>query len=87
MKRILHEEELSKLEKSKQNLENGSGRMSERHYEAETRRRQDELEQLEKANKRVFDCSVCGSHGDEYVGESNTSSSLLTISRTIHHIV
>lgn len=68
MKQILHDEELHKLEQSKLNVENGSNRMSERNYEAQMRRHQYELEQLKEKEKRIFDCSVCGSYGDNYVG-------------------
>ena len=88
MKRILHEEELSKLEKSKQSIEDGSNRMSERHYEAEMRRRQDELEQIRKEGKLIFDCSVCGTHGDKMVGhQSRLVFFLLTMFRTMVYIV
>ena len=70
MKQILHEEELHKLEQSKLNVENGGNRMSERNYEAEMRKRQDELEQLKEKEKRILDCLICGSYGDNYVGHS-----------------
>ena len=72
MKQILHEEELHKLEQSKLNVENGSSRMSERNYEAERRRRQDELEQLKVKEQQIFDCSICGSYADNYVGHSSS---------------
>ena len=67
MKRVLQEEELSKLEQSRQHLDNGSNRTSERNYEIEMRKRQEQLEQMRKEENWIFDCSVCGSHGSNYV--------------------
>ena len=83
MKRILQEEELSQLEKNKH-----SNRMSERNYEAEMRRRQDELEQTKQEDKWIFDCSVCGLHGNNYVGYLCCCIIfLLTMSRTMVYTV
>ncbi|KAF1825812.1 uncharacterized protein K489DRAFT_301057, partial [Dissoconium aciculare CBS 342.82] len=73
-KRILHEEELLKLEAESQRAEsqdpnsNGSDtkRMSERHLKTQKEQHQKELERLAAEDDGVwyFDCSVCGLHGD-----------------------
>ncbi|KAH0173718.1 hypothetical protein KCU67_g1139, partial [Aureobasidium melanogenum] len=70
VKRILHEEELRKLEENQKSLENGDeteGRLSERHLKAEMERRQKELDALaEEEDEWIFDCAVCGKHGQNY---------------------
>ena len=67
MRRVLHEEELSKLEQESKNVEKATHRMSERALNADMRKRQTELEQPKEDDKWIFDCSVCGSHGSNYV--------------------
>lgn len=65
MKRILHEEELKKLEENSKNVEQNEARMSERYIKSEMERRQRELEKLaEEEDQWIFDCSVCGMHGE-----------------------
>lgn len=70
VKRILHEEELRKLEENQKSLENGheiEGRLSERHLKAEMERRQKELDALaEEEDEWIFDCAVCGQHGQNF---------------------
>lgn len=70
VKRILHEEELRKLEENQKSLENGDeieGRLSERHLKAEMDRRQRELDALaEEEDEWIFDCAVCGQHGQNF---------------------
>ncbi|KEQ73741.1 hypothetical protein M436DRAFT_15482, partial [Aureobasidium namibiae CBS 147.97] len=70
VKRILHEEELRKLEENQKSLENGGeieGRLSERHLKAEMDRRQKELDALaEEEDEWIFDCAVCGQHGQNF---------------------
>lgn len=64
VKRILHEEELKKLEEDSKRLDQNEARLSERHLKAEMQRRQQELEKLAEEEDWVFDCSVCGLHGE-----------------------
>lgn len=67
VKRILHEEELKKLQEDSQKVDNNEARLSERHIKAEMQRRQKELKELEKLAEEedwVFDCAVCGLHGE-----------------------
>lgn len=65
VKRILHEEELKRLEENSKNAEQGEGRMSERNLKLEMERRQKELDKLaEEEDEWIFDCSVCGMHGE-----------------------
>ncbi|KAF2808427.1 uncharacterized protein BDZ99DRAFT_419530 [Mytilinidion resinicola] len=63
VKRILHEEELKKLEENSHRLETNEARLSERHLRNEMERAKKELEKLEE-DDWVFDCSVCGLHGE-----------------------
>lgn len=65
VKRILHEEELKKLEENSKNMENTDARMSERNLKLEMERRQRELDKLaEEEDEWIFDCAVCGMHGE-----------------------
>ncbi len=68
-KRILHEEELANLSEDSKKLETGEARMSERHLKAEMEKRKRELEKLTQEDEWVFDCSVCGVHGDNLVSK------------------
>ncbi|KAF1814256.1 hypothetical protein P152DRAFT_456485 [Eremomyces bilateralis CBS 781.70] len=65
VKRILHEQELRRLEEDSKRLEQEESRISERHLKAEMERRQKELESLQE-DEWIFDCSVCGKHGENY---------------------
>ena len=67
VKRILHEEELAKLEEDSKKIETGDSRISERHLKAQMERRQRELERLTQEDEWVFDCAVCGMHGENLV--------------------
>lgn len=67
VRRILHEEELAKLEELKAKGEDEESRHSSRHIKNEVERRQRELDVLkeqEEEDKWVFDCSGCGLHGE-----------------------
>ncbi|EKG17537.1 hypothetical protein MPH_05228 [Macrophomina phaseolina MS6] len=65
VKRILHEEELKRLEENSKKAETNEARMSERHLKAEMERRQKELEQMAQEEENwIFDCAVCGVHGE-----------------------
>ncbi|KAK7702931.1 hypothetical protein SLS57_011125 [Botryosphaeria dothidea] len=68
VKRILHEEELKRLEENSKRAESNEARMSERHLKAEMERRQRELEQMAQEEENwIFDCAVCGVHGENLV--------------------
>ena len=67
VKRILHEEELTKLEEDSKRIETGDSRISERQLKAQMEKRQRELEKLTQENEWVFDCAVCGMHGENLV--------------------
>ncbi|EOD48684.1 putative phd finger domain-containing protein [Neofusicoccum parvum UCRNP2] len=68
VKRILHEEELKRLEENSKKAETNEARMSERHLKAEMERRQKELEQMAQEEENwIFDCAVCGVHGENLV--------------------
>ena len=68
MRRILHEEELATLSADTKKLEQGEGRMSERHLKAEVEKRKRALEELAQEKDWIFDCSGCGVHGENLVG-------------------
>jgi hypothetical protein len=68
MKRILNEEELKRLEREREKALNNESRLSERHLKAELKRRQEELQQLTQTESWIFDCSKCGVHGENLVG-------------------
>lgn len=68
VKRALHEEELRKLQEAGERAETEEARQSERHRKAELLRRQQELEKLQQEEENwIFDCSVCGVHGENLV--------------------
>lgn len=65
VKRILHEEELKRLEENSKKIEGAEGRMSERSLKLEMEKRQKELDKLaEEQDEWIFDCSVCGVYGE-----------------------
>ena len=66
-KRILHEEELANLSEDSKKIETGGARMSERHLRAEMEKKKKELEKLAQEDQWVFDCSICGVHGENMV--------------------
>jgi hypothetical protein len=61
-RRILHEEELANLSEDSKKLENGQGRLSERHLKAEIERKKQALEELAEEEDWIFDC-ICGAYG------------------------
>ncbi|MCJ1436290.1 hypothetical protein MMC27_005668 [Xylographa pallens] len=63
-KRLLHEEELANMSEDNKKLEAGEARMSERHLKAEMEKKKKELEKLAQEDEWIFDCSVCGVHGE-----------------------
>jgi hypothetical protein len=64
VKRILHEEELKRLKEDSEKLGSAEARLSERHLKAEMKRREEELQKLSEEEDWIFDCSVCGLHGE-----------------------
>ena len=66
-KRLLHEEELANMSEDNKKLEAGEARMSERHLKAEIEKKKKELEKLAQEDEWIFDCSVCGVHGENIV--------------------
>ena len=66
-KRLLHEEELANLSEDSKKLEKGEARMSERHLKLEMEKKKRKLAELAQEDDWVFDCSVCGVHGDNLV--------------------
>ena len=67
VKRILHEEELKRLKEDSEKLGSAEARLSERHLKAEMKRREEELQKLSEEEDWIFDCSVCGLHGENLV--------------------
>lgn len=64
VKRILHEEQLAKLEASSDNGESNAARLSERNRKFELERAKSELLKLhEGQDDWDFDCAICGRHG------------------------
>lgn len=68
MRRILQEEELAGLSEDSKRLDQGEGRMSERHLKAEIEKRKKALEELARETDWIFDCGGCGIHGENLVG-------------------
>ena len=66
-KRILHEEELAKIEEEAKKVEAGEARGSERHLKAQMEKRKKDLEDLSAEEDWVFDCSGCGVYGKNVV--------------------
>ena len=67
-KRLLHEEELAKIEEEAKKVEAGEARGSERHLKAQMEKRKKDLEDLSAEEEWVFDCSGCGIYGKNVVG-------------------
>ncbi|WEW55750.1 hypothetical protein PRK78_001183 [Emydomyces testavorans] len=63
-KRRLHEQRLSEMEEQAKKLENGEARMSERQLKAMLEKGKQDLEALQAEEPWIFDCSVCGVHGE-----------------------
>ena len=66
-KRLLHEEELAKIEEEAKKVEAGETRGSERHLKAQMEKRKKDLEDLSAEEDWVFDCSGCGVYGKNVV--------------------
>jgi hypothetical protein len=66
-KRLLHEEELAKIEEEAKKVEAGEARGSERHLKAQMEKRKKDLEDLSAEEDWVFDCSGCGIYGKNVV--------------------
>ena len=81
-KRILHEEELASLSEDNKKLDAGEARLSERHLKAEMEKKKKELAALAEEDVWFFDCSKCGTHGENLVGFI----SYLVISRLSNHV-
>ena len=82
-KRILHEEELARMEEEAKKIEAGEIRDS-RHLKANIEKHRKDLEELENEDEWMFDCSGCGAHGKNFVSLSDTTTSaVLTMSRTM----
>lgn len=79
VKRILHEQELAKLEESRNRAQSDEARISERHLKAEMDRRQAELDKLAQEDDWWFDCSVCGTHGQNIVRLSRSLNDSVTL--------
>lgn len=85
-KRILHEEELARMEEEAKKIEAGEIRDS-RHLKANIEKHRKDLEELENEDEWMFDCSGCGAHGKNFVSFSDTTTSAaLTMSRTMARI-
>jgi len=69
VKRILHEEELARLESrgGSEQGESTDGRMTERNRKAALEKTQRELEDLKDDDSWDFDCAICGVHGKNLV--------------------
>lgn len=68
VKRILHEEELARIEELQRNgfEDDESARRSERQMQTEVERRQQELDRIREEQEQeqwTFDCAVCGLYG------------------------
>lgn len=79
VKRILHEEELKRLEKESNNIDSIEGRLSERHLKSEMKRRKEELEKLQQEEDWIFDCAVCGVYGENLVSSLHLESGFLSL--------
>lgn len=66
-KRILHEEELARIEEEAKKVEAGEARGSERHLKAQMEKRKKDLEELSAEEDWVFDCAGCGVYGKNVV--------------------
>lgn len=64
VKRILHEEELKRLEEQDQDSSSAEGRISERQRKTEMEKKKLELQKwTEGEGEWYFDCAICGVHG------------------------
>jgi hypothetical protein len=85
MKRILHEEELAKEQEMLKRLaeqpalelsDGAKARVSRRQLDADMERHKMELEKLQGEDDWMFDCSVCGVHGQNWVRASLAGSTI-----------
>lgn len=71
VKRILHEEELKRLEELETDGDSEQGRVSERQRKTEVAKRKQELEKwTEGEGEWYFDCALCGVHGKNLVSSA-----------------
>ncbi|KAI1980875.1 hypothetical protein LOZ53_006127 [Ophidiomyces ophidiicola] len=63
-KRRQHEQHLADMEEQAKKLETGEARISERQLKAMMEKGKQDLEALQAEEPWVFDCSVCGVHGE-----------------------
>ena len=86
-KRLLHEEELARMEEEAKKIEAGEMRDS-RHLKASIEKRKKDLEELNNEEEWMFDCSGCGLHGKNFVGLTAVQCrAILTFLRTMALIV
>lgn len=67
-RRRQHEEQIAAMNEQAKKLETGEGRLSERQLKAEMEKHKKDLESLKEEDQWIFDCSVCGIHGENVVG-------------------
>lgn len=85
-KRVLHEEELTKLSEENKKVEAGEAKRSERYLKTEMEKHNKDLAALAEDDEWIFDCSKCAKHGTNFVSLfplSPSSRSLLTKVRTM----
>ena len=87
VRRILHEEDLAKIEQS--GSESGDRRLSERQQKSELERKQKEVEQIKRELSQAddhwdFDCSICGVHGKDMVNEPPSIQQSLAMLICVH---
>lgn len=71
------EAELERMEEESRKLEKGEIRMSERRLKAELEQRRKDMADLRAREYWIFDCSVCGMHGENFVSEPSDLDQLL----------
>ena len=71
-KRLLHEAELERITEEQAKLERGEhdGRVSERHLQSEWEKQKKGLEELQQDDHWIFDCSGCGTYGENLVSRT-----------------
>ena len=83
-KRLLHEEELARMEEEAKKVEAGQARGSERNLKAQMEKKKKDLEDLSEEGDWLFDCSGCALHGPNLVRLCDMSwcfRTLLTLAR------
>lgn len=62
--KILHEENMRKLQEEEEKVAAGEARKSERHLKAQMSRAQKELKKLKESDYWIFDCEKCSMRGE-----------------------